>query len=104
MGNLVDLGLARAIVDDVIDPVIPPTIYMISEDGERYIEYREGADREKRWTRGLAIAAIVISVLALLVSVLSNYDKITSSWSAIITEPVSTVEESHSQVPQDTIP
>lgn len=45
--------------------------YAVTPDGLRYLYYLDGQRRDRRWTRGLAIAAIIISIAALCVSVLS---------------------------------
>lgn len=39
--------------------------YAISPDGLRYLDYLCDQTRERRWTRSLAIAAIIISLFAL---------------------------------------
>ena len=40
--------------------------YVISDNGRRYLEYLKDQRNDRWWTRGLAIAAIVISLIALL--------------------------------------
>lgn len=48
-----------------------PWFVSLTEAGRTYFEDHRDAASERRWTRGLAIAAIVISIAALFVSVLS---------------------------------
>lgn len=44
---------------------------IVSDEGRRFLNYLDDKVKDRRWTRGLAMAAIIISVLALCVSVLS---------------------------------
>lgn len=43
----------------------------LTDTGERYRDYLRDKRNDRRWTRGLAIAAIIISIAALCVSALS---------------------------------
>ena len=40
--------------------------YVVTIDGRRYLEYLNDQRNDRRWTRGLAIAAILISLFALI--------------------------------------
>ena len=49
------------------------SFYVISADGLRWLESHRSAKSDQRWTRGLAIAAIIVSIGSLLVSGLTLY-------------------------------
>ena len=76
----------------------------VSDAGLDRLADKRAANADKRWTRGLAIAAIAISVLALSVSVLSNLDAVTSAWNSLVVTHPATAEEPHSPAARDTIP
>lgn len=43
----------------------------LTQSGERYLDYLTDKRNDRRWTRGLAIVALIVSVAALCVSALS---------------------------------
>lgn len=51
----------------------PPMSYKITHAGSCYFENRAKENSERRWTRGLAIAAILVSIASLGLSGLSLY-------------------------------
>ena len=53
------------------DPKRDRAVCELTDTGERYYDYLRDKRNDRRWTRGLAIAAIIISIAALFVSALS---------------------------------
>ena len=48
-----------------------PPVITLTDDGKTYLERQRDLKSDRRWTRGLAIVAIIISTAALCVSLLS---------------------------------
>lgn len=70
---------AKEIAKELTIQVIEKGLHCVNPDhyedpeaiGERYRDYLRDKRNDRRWTRGLAIAAIIISIAALCVSALS---------------------------------
>ena len=63
--------LENAGLISLFEPADIPPIITLTDDGITYLERRRDLIHDRRWTRGLAIAALLISIGSLIVSVIA---------------------------------